>query len=285
MTRFPPIAMRLIRATVASALPSMLALSLAGGASPVSATSVAPLATLAETAQAAEPSHAPWQALLTRYLDTSSLDGVNRYRYSAVTQAGKAALEAYLKDMQRVKASALKDKAQRAYWINLYNAQTVAAVLKAYPVKSIRDIKLPGSASQGPWDAKLLKVEGRGLSLNDIENGILRAQWKDNRIHFALNCASIGCPNLSPRAFTAANLEAQLDKGARDYLRSPRGAAFTDTALRLSSIFDWYKGDFGKSEKEILETLARFSAPDMAKRLKAYSGRIEYRYDWNLNGI
>ncbi|MEO6095873.1 MAG: DUF547 domain-containing protein [Fibrobacteria bacterium] len=267
---------------------SVISAVIAGYLSSASATSVAPLRTLAQSERPNGPSHALWQALLTRYLDTTASDGVNRFHYSAVTQADKAALAAYLDSLQAARPSALKDAERRAYWINLYNAQTIAAVLKAHsaphPLKSIRDIKLPGSVSAGPWDSKLLKVEGRDLSLNDIENGILRKQWTDHRIHFAINCASIGCPNLSPRAFTAANLEAQLDKGARDFLRSRRGAEFEGDVLHLSSLFEWYKGDFGKSDKELLESLARFATPEMGIRLKAYTGKINYRYDWNLNG-
>ena len=231
-----------------------------------------------------EPSHAAWQTLLTRYLDTTAADGVFRFRYSSVLAADKAALEAYLDGLQQVKPATLEESARRAYWINLYNAETVAAVLKAYPIKSIRDIRMQGMSAAGPWDAKLLKVEGMDLSLNDIENLILRRNWADNRIHFALNCASIGCPNLSPRVFTGANLETQLEQGAQAYLRSPRGAVFKGNLLILSSIFDWYKVDFGKTDKEMLETLGLFTTPETAKRLKEHKGRIEYQYDWKLNG-
>ncbi|MDB5105210.1 MAG: hypothetical protein JWP91_2899 [Fibrobacteres bacterium] len=244
-----------------------------------------PGATRADAAKAPEPDHAPWQGFLSRYLDTTASDGVNRVRYSAVTPADKAALKGYLRYLQSQKAVAMDGKVRRAFWIDLYNARTVDAILDAYPIKSIRDIKAPGAASAGPWDAKTMKVDGVPLSLNDIENNILRAQWKDGRIHFALNCASIGCPNLSPRAFTAATLEAQLEKGARDFLRSPRAAAFEGGTLRLSSLFDWYKGDFGKTDKEVLESISRFATPETAERLRAYAGKIEYRYDWNLNGI
>ena len=233
---------------------------------------------------AKEPSHAAWQTLLTRYLDTNAADGVNRFRYSSVTAADKAALDAYLDALQKAKPALLEESARRAFWINLYNAQTVAAVLKAFPIKSIRDIRMQGMSSPGPWDAKLLKVEGMELSLNDIENLILRRNWADNRIHFALNCASIGCPDLSPRVFTGANLEAQLEQGARAFLGSPRGMAFKGNLLVLSSVFDWYRVDFGKTDKEVLETLGLFTSPETAKRLKEHKGRIEYQYDWNLNG-
>ena len=242
------------------------------------------IAAAVSAAKAKEPSHAAWQTLLTRYLDTTAADGVFRFRYSSVIAADKAALDAYLDGMQRAKPATLEESARRAFWINLYNAETVAAVLKAYPIKSIRDIRMQGMFSPGPWDTKLLKVEGLDLSLNDIENLILRRNWADNRIHFALNCASIGCPNLSPRAFTGANLETQLEQGARAYLASPRGITFKGNLLILSSIFDWYRMDFGKTDKEMLDTLGLFTTPEMGKRLKAYVGRIEYQYDWNLNG-
>jgi hypothetical protein len=236
----------------------------------------------ASPAQPARPDASPWQSFLSKYLDTGASDGINRVRYAAVTPAGKTALEAWLQLMQAAAPSAWAEAEQRAYWINLYNAETIATVLRAWPIKSIRDIKLPGSAI-GPWDAKQMKVEGRGLSLNDVESGILRKRWPDPRIHFALNCASLGCPNLSAQAFTAANLEAQLDRGARDYLKSPRGLAFTERGLRLSSIFDWYRGDFGKTQAEALATLAKYAPKDAAGKLAGYSGKIEYQYDWAVN--
>lgn len=237
----------------------------------------------AGTAADSPPDTAPWQAFLSRYLDASATDGVNRVRYAAVTPADNASLDSWIKAMQAAAPSALPAPAQRAFWINLYNAQTIATVLRAWPVKSIRDIKLPGSQN-GPWDAKLLKVEGRDLSLNDIENGILRKQWPDPRIHFALNCASFGCPNLSPEPFQAARLEAQLDRGAKDFLKSPRGLAFTANGLRLSSIFDWYKGDFGKDQAGVLATLAKYAPKETAAKVKGYVGKVEYQYDWTLNG-
>lgn len=240
------------------------------------------LASAAGSAGDEAPDPSPWQAFLSRYLDASAPDGINRVRYPAVTPADKAALETWIKAMQAAAPSAMPAPAQRAYWINLYNAQTVATVLRAWPMKSIRDIKLPGSQN-GPWDAKLLKVEGRDITLNDIENGILRKRWPDPRIHFALNCASLGCPNLAPKPYAAADLEARLDQGAKDFLKSPRGLAFTDKGLRLSSIFDWYKGDFGKDQAEVLSTLAEFAPPGTAAKLKGYAGKVEYQYDWTLN--
>ena len=227
--------------------------------------------------------HGKWQAFLAKYLDTASGEA-NRVRYGQVTGKDKQSLEAYLSHLQREKVSHLPRQEQKAYWINLYNATTVAIVLRHYPVKSIRDIDLPpGGSHKGPWDAAILEVEGHGLSLNDIENRILRPVWKDNLIHFGLNCASLGCPDLAPVAFTAENTDRLLEKGARGFINSRRGAAFADGGLTLSSIFDWYRGDFGKDDKEVFAFLSRFAAPPLRERLEGYAGKIHYQYDWTLN--
>jgi len=158
----------------------------------------------------------------------------------------------------------------------------ILLIWRSETVKSIVDVKLPGSPN-GPWDAKLLHVEGRDLSLNEIENSILRPGWKDPRIHFALNCASLGCPDLAGEAFTAENSERLLEEGARAFIASPRGAEFSGDTLRLSSIFDWYKTDFGKSPGDLLAWLASHAPKEKAARLKAHTGKIIYRYDWALN--
>jgi hypothetical protein len=231
------------------------------------------------------PDHTPWGKFLSKYVDTTNIDGLHRVRYSAVTPADKADLKEYLKTMQSTLASSLAKPDERAFWINLYNAKTVNVVLDNYPLKSVRDIKLPGSSTAGPWDAKSLKVEGQDLSLNDIENGILRARWKDNRIHFALNCASIGCPNLGTKAFTGINTEKMLDAGAKEFLKSKRAVSLGDGKLKLSSIFDWYRSDFGSTEKEVLTFLSEYTSAEVANQLGNWAGKVEYAYDWNLNGL
>lgn len=225
----------------------------------------------------------PWAAFLARYVDTTAADGVNRVRYAAVTPADRKTLEAYLEARQKVKASTLPTRERMAFWINLYNAQTVAVVLEAFPVKSILDIDLSGPGTDGPWKAKLLTVEGRRLSLDDIENAILRPGFKDPRIHFVLNCASLGCPELPPVPFAAADADRLMDAAARAFVNSPHGVAFEGGALRLSSIFEWYRADFGKDEGEVLQYLARYAAPDLAARLGKHAGKPSYRYDWALN--
>ena len=121
--------------------------------------------------------------------------------------------------MAAVRVSGLGRDEQCAYWINLYNALTLEVVLDHYPVDSIRDIDIsPGLFSQGPWGKKLITVEGEQVSLNDIEHRILRPIWRDPRIHYAINCASLGCPNLQPRPFTGRTLDHALDLAAMRFV-------------------------------------------------------------------
>lgn len=157
-------------------------------------------------------------------------------------------------------------------------------VLDHYPVKSIRDIKIsPGLFSSGPWGAKLLTIQGQKVSLDDIEHRILRPLWKDNRVHYAVNCASLGCPNLQTEAYTPENSEALLDKGAREYVNHPRGVHLTGDRLHLSSIYDWFQADFGGGEAGILGHLQKYADPGLAERLKKFKGGTSYGYDWRIN--
>jgi hypothetical protein len=204
-------------------------------------------------------------------------------RYSAVTTADRARLDQYLIQLQRVAIREFPRPEQKAFWINLYNALTVQVILQNYPLESIRDIK-SGWFSAGPWDLKLAKVAGEELSLNDIEHRILRPIWKDSRVHYAVNCASLGCPNLQPAPFTAENTERLLDQAARDYVNSPRGVNFSGSKLILSSIYDWFQPDFGDSEQGVLSHLKKFASSELAGKLNGSQESISYDYSWVLNG-
>ncbi len=228
--------------------------------------------------------HGPWDRFLKKYLVTDDPSGVNKVRYGSVTAEDKKLLEEYLTALHDVRVSALSRPEQEAYWINMYNALTVKVVLDYYPVKSILDIGIsPGLFSKGPWGAKLLRIEGEEISLDDIEHRILRPIWKDNRVHYAVNCASMSCPNLQPQAFTARNIDELLDRGARDYINSPRGVRFDRGGLILSSIYDWYQADFGATEVSVIQHLSHYAVDPLAQKLKGYRGKIDYQYDWRLN--
>ncbi len=172
---------------------------------------------------------------------------------------------------------------QLAYWINLYNALTVKVVLDHHPLPSIRDISIsPGLFSSGPWGAELVRVEGEPIRLDDIEHRILRPLWQDSRVHYALNCASLGCPNLAREAFTAENTERLLDAGARAYVNHPRGVSLVNGRLGVSSIYVWFEEDFG-GEAGVLAHLRRYADPKLAASLAPAAAIDDDAYDWSLN--
>ncbi len=229
--------------------------------------------------------HGAWQSLLTTYL-SSHPSGVSRFDYAALKASAEdaAKLAGYLAHLQAHDPRAYSRAEQKAYWINFYNALTVQVVVSAYPVDSIRDIHESWIPLSGPWDDVHATVAGQELTLNNIEHGILRPIWGDNRIHYAVNCASYGCPNQSPTVFTAANTEALLDTGARDYVNHPRGVDFVDDDfLMISSIYSWYVEDFGNSQETVLAHLIQYAEAGLAARLKDFTGSVDYEYDWNLN--
>jgi hypothetical protein len=249
----------------------------------------APEADLWERWQAHDPGsrlsvdHGPWTAFLETYLVRGE-DGINRVDYRGVTPRDRARLDAYLETLASTEVDRLSRASQLPFWINLYNALTVQVILDHLPVDSIREIDIsPGLFSNGPWGKKLIRVEGEEVSLNDVEHRIIRPIWQDPRIHYAVNCAALGCPNLQPRAFTPENTERLLEKGAGDYVNHPRGARVRDGDLVVSSIYDWYQADFGGSEAGVIDHLLRYAGPGLRQRLEGFREVDDYRYDWSLN--
>ena len=231
----------------------------------------------------AEIDHSAWTQVLKSSLQASP-DGVNRLPYARMEKTHGRILDHYVAVLTATAISKHNRDQQRAYWINLYNAVTVQLVLDHYPVNSILDIDIsPGFFTFGPWDKKLIDVEGESLSLNDIEHRILRPIWKDPRIHYAVNCASIGCPNLMPTAFTADNAEVLLDEGAVAYVNHPRGVEIIDGKPVTSSIYYWFKEDFGASDSGVLDHLRRYAAPRIRGRLASFTRLNGHSYDWRLN--
>ncbi|HSQ11775.1 MAG TPA: DUF547 domain-containing protein, partial [Candidatus Deferrimicrobium sp.] len=187
--------------------------------------------------------HRVWDRLLKQYV-VSHPSAINRVRYQDFRAEEQKLLKNYLQSLQAISISSYNRKEQQAYWINLYNALTVELIVSRLPVASIRDINIsPGLLARGPWGAKLLTVEGEKLSLDDIEHRILRPIWRDERIHYAVNCASLGCPNLQPAAYTGENTEALLDKGAKEFINHSRGVLLAGGKLKVSSIYVWFQED------------------------------------------
>lgn len=225
-----------------------------------------------------------WNDFLKKYLLKHPSSGIHRVLYNGVTAQDKETLFQFILKLQSINITHYNRQEQKAYWINLYNAVTVHLILMNYPVDSIRDIDIsPGWFSNGPWDAKLLKINGESLSLNDIEHRILRPIWKDNRIHYAVNCASLGCPNLQPIPYTAENTEQLLDQAAIEYINHPRGVNVVDGDMTLSSIYKWYGEDFGRGESDLIRHIKKYAKPILLQKLSTWKGDIDYDYDWNLN--
>lgn len=228
--------------------------------------------------------HLLWQTLLTRHV-IASTDGINRVSYSTFDDTSKALLSQYINALSQAKPTQLNRNQQLAYWVNLYNAQTIQVVLDHPKKDSI--LSMGPFLAFGPWDEPYLEIEGKPVTLNDIEHRILRPIWRDHRLHYVLNCASIGCPNLSRSAYTPANMAAQLARAEQTFLQHPRAVSFSDSnTLQLTSLFDWYQTDFADNEKQLLDYVAQ-QRPDLAGRIatlaKLKKPKIKYVYDWSLN--
>lgn len=236
-----------------------------------------------DAASARTVDHRAWGTFLARYRVVGA-DGIARMRYAAVTPADREALRQYVARLEAVDVDALNRREQFAYWVNLYNAATLRIVLEHYPVKSIRDISLGGGLFRvGPWGATVLTVKGERLSLDDIEHRILRPLWRDPRIHYVANCASIGCPDVPAVPLTGANAARVLEAAARAHINHPRGTSVRNGRVTVSSIYRWYRADFGGSEAGVLAHLRRYAAPPLAAQLAGVSAIDRYEYDWALN--
>ena len=233
--------------------------------------------------------------LLTTYV-VKSEDGITRVAYERwhENSQDRAALDAYIDSLTSQKPSTMPRDESFAYWVNLYNALTLKVILDNYPVESIRDIASTGTglfdlkAYTGPWRTKRVTVEGKELSLDAIEHEILRPQFKDPRVHYAVNCASIGCPNLMAKPWTASTLDADLDSAARDYVNHPRGvtvAGAGDRAITVSSIYSWFQEDFGGSQAGVLDHLRQYASPELKKMLEGKTSYDGDSYDWSLNSV
>jgi hypothetical protein len=224
--------------------------------------------------------HDSWHRLLNRYVVKSG-DGINRFAYQAVSGEDRIQLSKYLATLAETPISQYNRRQQRAFWINLYNALTIQAILDNYPVESIRDIK-SGFFSSGPWSLELISIEGEALTLDDIEHRILRPIWQDSRIHYAVNCASLGCPNLQQQAFTADNTEALLNQAASEFINHPRAVAIDNNELVVSSIYDWFEDDFG-DERGVIMHIKQFADDQLTLKLGDFNEIDDYHYDWRLN--
>ncbi len=224
--------------------------------------------------------HRPWAAFLARYRREGA-DGVARLAYGEVSAADRAALAAYIARLAAVDPRGLSRETALAYWINLYNAATVDLVLAHYPVGSIREIGA-GLFEDGPWEREAVRVLGRPLSLDDIEHGIIRPVFAEPRIHYAVNCAAIGCPDLAAEPYKGARIAAQLAAAEREFVNDPRGVRLEGGELVLSKIWLWFREDFAEDEAALLDGLRRVADGRAAAALAGRAEVDRYDYDWAL---
>lgn len=219
---------------------------------------------LSETPVAAAE-HAAWDALLQKHVSAA---GAVDY---AGFKADKPALEAYLQTLaDNMPQADWPRERKMAYWMNAYNAFTIKLIADNYPLSSI--MKLDGGKT---WDVRRIVLGGKKYSLNQIENDILRPQFKDARIHFAINCAARSCPPLLHRAFEAEGLGALLDARARAFVNDPKHNDIRASKATVSKIFEWYAADFG----ELRKFLNQFSNT----KIKPGAAIAFKEYDWRLN--
>ena len=225
--------------------------------------------------------HLIWGEVLLK--NTNRKDLQVNVQYEKLQKNDKQ-FKSYLNELEELDASEFKNFSsleQLAFWINAYNAYTIKLVLQNYPIKSIKDISsgfFSHLLSRGPWDIKFIKLMGQKLSLNQIEHEIIRKNFNEPRIHFAVNCASISCPSLMQEPFTADKLDAQLDIAASVFLNDKTKNFTKNNILYLSKIFDWYGSDFkqkhGDFQKYIISNL----------QLPQIKYQVEFlEYNWGLN--
>lgn len=220
-------------------------------------------------------SHAIWDTLLRQHVDDLGL-----VDYQGMMEDSNQ-LQRYL-DLIRQNPPNDKrwsEEERMAYWINAYNAFTVELILDHYPTESIKDIKNGIPFVNTVWDIKFIKIGGEELDLNNIEHGILRKDFADPRVHFALVCASLSCPKLQNFAFTADKLEEQLEEAAWEFINDPFRNEITGETIYLSKILSWYWGDFKDQYADRYELLDRYTEGSVDRnRPIAF-----LEYDWSLN--
>lgn len=223
--------------------------------------------------------HSKFDQILKEYVDDNGLVGYNSI-------AKDRRFTEYMQSLQSARVEEFSRDGQLAFWINAYNAVTIDKVIKKKPKKSVRETLVPGLwTSTKFFTSRENIVAGKRLSQDDIEHEILRKQFKDPRIHFAIICASMGCPLLPRIAYTEENVQARLEEETRKYLNSPRGTR-TDRAentLHVSKLFDWFATDFIRNSGSTLAFMRPYLSEETLSFLER-DPKISYlEYNWALN--
>lgn len=213
--------------------------------------------------------------LLTKYVKDGEVD------YQGLKSEEKL-LDRYLKVLEDTDSRELSRNERFAFYVNAYNAWTIKLILTGYPeVKSIKDL---GSLFKSPWKKEICKIDREVLSLDDIEHRIIRPTFKDPRVHFAVNCASRGCPKLKSEPYTGATMDRDLDMAAEKFINDSQKNYLQGETLYISSLFKWFSEDFGN---DIVGFVSKYASGKLKEELAARAGKIKIKYldyDWSLNG-
>lgn len=257
---------------------------------------IAPLMISASSnAMAQSFDHAAWDAIVQENVKIIG-DGATSFDYANV-QSKEDQLQAYLDQLSAIDQATFdtwSTDEQLAFLINAYNAFTVDLILTEYPnLVSIKDL---GTALESPWQKEFVPLLGQTLSLDTIEHGMIRGsgRYNDPRIHFGVNCASIGCPPLINEAFTGEKVDEQLDAATASFLTDRNRNFINGEVVTVSKIFDWYRGDFEAGWNDAID-LGEFLAlygdslglnQEQSDALAAGDYEIQFsEYDWRLNDI
>ena len=219
--------------------------------------------------------HSLFASLLDRHLKAGMVD------YKGF-QKDEAILDQYLDRLAAVDPEVLSNQEQFAFYANAYNAWTLKLILSRYP--DIGSIKELGSIFKSPWKKKIARIDGQLLTLDQIEHDILRKRFKDPRVHFAVNCASKGCPPLQEEPFTGSRLDDQLNRATVHFINASHFNRLEGDILWVSKIFDWFPEDFNH---DVIGYFIQFADAPLRDQLEKNRDRIRVKYldyDWSLNG-
>ena len=221
------------------------------------------------------PDHGIYAELLSMYVHKGVVD-------YAGFKKDEIKLDRYLKIFEFTDIPKLSRDDQMAFYINAYNAWTIKLILSGYPgVESIKDL---GGFFSSPWKKEFVQINGEKVTLDHIEHDILRPTFKDPRVHFAVNCASKGCPPLIAEPYDGSRLDEQLDRSAREFINDPEKNHLAGDKLYVSKIFKWFAEDFNN---DVIGFFIQYADDPLKKQLQARKDKIKIKYldyDWSLNG-